>query len=68
MVPSLVLPLFQHYARDPGARPSADRPLAFVASINAIYVVCLAIMSVALAASLMRGRTRIEAPASSSTT
>jgi len=36
--------------------------------LNAIYLGCLALMGVALAASLMRGRTRIEAAAPTPTT
>lgn len=65
---ALLTVLFRHYAGDPDAVPGADRPVAFVASMNAIYVACLVFMCVALAASLMRGRTRIEVAASSSTT
>lgn len=65
---ALLTVLFQRYSGDPGARPSVDRPLAFVASMNAIHLVCLVVMGVALAASLMRGRTRIEAAASPLTT
>jgi EmrB/QacA subfamily drug resistance transporter len=65
---ALLTVMFRHYSGIPDARPSADRPLAFVASMNAIYLGCLALMCVALAASLMRGRTRIEAASSTTTT
>ena len=61
---SLLTVMFQHYSGIPGARPGADHPLAFVASMNAIYLVCFALVGLALAASLMRGKARIEAPAS----
>jgi len=60
----LLTVMFQHYSGMPGARPDADHPLPFVASMNAVYLVCFALVGVALAASLMRGRTRIEPPAS----
>ena len=60
----LLTVMFQHYSGIPGARPDPDQPLAFVASMNAIYLVCFALVGVALAASLLRGRTRIEAPPS----
>ena len=59
----LLTVMFQHYSGMPGARPDADHPLPFVASMNAVYLVCFALVGVALAASLMRGRTRIEPPA-----
>jgi EmrB/QacA subfamily drug resistance transporter len=60
----LLTVMFQRYTGTPGARPDPDQPLAFVASMNAIYLVCFAVVGVALAASLMRGRTRIEAAGS----
>jgi EmrB/QacA subfamily drug resistance transporter len=50
--------MFRYYARVPEAAPSAEHPLAFVSSMNATYLVCVALMLVALAASLMRGGTR----------
>jgi hypothetical protein len=56
--------MFQHDSGMPGARPGANHPVPFVASMNAIYLVCFALVGLAFAASLMRGRTRIEAPAS----
>ena len=65
---SLLTVMFRHYSGILDARPSADHPLAFVSSMNAIYLGCLALLCVALAASLMRGRTRIEAAASNPTT
>jgi MFS family permease len=61
---ALLTVMFQHYSGIPGARPDADHPHAFVASMNAIYLVCLALVALALAFSLLRGRTRIEAPTS----
>jgi MFS family permease len=61
---ALLTVMFQHYSGIPGARPDADHPRAFVASMNAIYLVCLALVALALAFSLLRGRTRIEAPTS----
>ena len=64
---ALLTVMFRYYSGIPDARPSADRPLAFVASMNAIYLGCLALMAVALAASFMRGRTRIEAAESTTT-
>jgi EmrB/QacA subfamily drug resistance transporter len=51
--------MFRYYAGVPEAAPSAERPLAFVASMNTTYLVCVALTLVALAASLMRGDTRI---------
>ena len=65
---SLLTVMFRHYSGILDARPSADHPFAFVSSMNAIYLGCLALLCVALAASLMRGRTRIEAAASNPTT
>jgi len=51
--------LFRYHSGNPDARPGAGEPLAFVASMNAIYFVCVALMVVALMASLMRGRDKI---------
>ena len=54
--------MFRYYSGIPDGRPSPENPQAFVAALNATYLVCLVLMLVALMASLMRGRTRIEAP------
>lgn len=58
---ALLTLLFQRYSGVSGARPGAHHPVAFVSSMNAIYVVCLALVAVALAASLMRGKARLDA-------
>jgi EmrB/QacA subfamily drug resistance transporter len=58
----LLTVMFQRYTGMPDARPGADHPAAFVASMNAIYWVCFVLVGLALAASLLRGRARIEAP------
>jgi MFS family permease len=52
---------FRYYSGNPDATPSAGDPAAFVASMNVTYAACLALMLVALAASLLRGGTKIEA-------
>jgi len=54
---------FRYYSGRPDATPGADDPAAFVASMNVAYAACLALMAIALAVSLMRGGTRIEAAA-----
>jgi MFS family permease len=59
---ALLTVMFRHYSGIPGARPGPEHPAAFVASTNAIYIACFALVGLALAASLMRGRTRIETP------
>ena len=47
---------FQHYSGSPGATPSAENPLAFVASINVTCLVALGLGLVAVCTSFMRGR------------
>ncbi|HEY3194417.1 MAG TPA: hypothetical protein VGK42_04200, partial [Candidatus Dormibacteraeota bacterium] len=58
---ALLTVMFRHYSGLAQATPSADAPVPFVAAMSATYVVCLGLMAVALAASLMRGGSRIEA-------
>jgi len=53
--------LFRYHSRNPEARPGAADPPAFVSSMNAIYLVCIALTVWALLASLMRGREKIGA-------
>jgi MFS family permease len=53
--------MFRYKTGIPDARPSAEDPVAFVFAMNGTYLVCVVLGAVALAASLMRGRTRIEA-------
>ena len=60
---ALLTVMFRHYSGIPDATPSADAPGPFVAAMSATYAVCLAVMTVALIASLMRGGRRIEAAA-----
>jgi MFS family permease len=57
---ALLTVAFRHYSGRPDAAPSAEVPDAFVAAINAVFLVCLTVMLVALAASLLRGGARIE--------
>jgi MFS family permease len=59
----LLTVLFRRYTGQPDRRPGPEDPLAFVASMNGIYLACAGLMVVALAASAMRGGARIEAPA-----
>ena len=58
----LLTVLFRLHTGLPDARPGAAHPLAFVSSMNAVYAVCMALMVLALLASLMRGRDRVTAP------
>ena len=60
---ALLTEMFRHYSGIPDATPSAAAPGPFVAAMSATYAVCLAVMTVALIASLMRGGRRIEAAA-----
>jgi MFS family permease len=64
----LLTVMFRYYSGIPDATPSPDNPLAFVSSMNATYAMCLALMSVALVVSLMRGGTKVEAAASTGIT
>jgi len=57
----LLTVMFRHYSGVPDASPSADAPGPFVAATSTTYAVCFVLMTVALAASLMRGGRRIEA-------
>jgi len=60
---ALLTAMFRHYSGIPDATPSAAAPGPFVAAMSTTYAVCLAVMTVALIASLMRGGRRIEAAA-----
>jgi EmrB/QacA subfamily drug resistance transporter len=60
---ALLTQMFRHYSGIPDATPSADAPGPFVAAMSATYAVCFVLMTVALAASLMRGGRRVEAAA-----
>jgi EmrB/QacA subfamily drug resistance transporter len=58
---ALLTQMFRHYAGVPDATPSAAAPGPFVAAMSATYAVCFGLMTVALAASLLRGGRRVEA-------
>ena len=60
---ALLTQMFRYYSGIPDATPSADAAGPFVAAMSATYAVCLAVMTLALAASLMRGGRRVEAAA-----
>jgi EmrB/QacA subfamily drug resistance transporter len=60
---ALLTQMFRHYSGIPDATPSAAVPGAFVAAMNATYAVCFGVMTLALAASLLRGGRRVEAAA-----
>jgi len=57
----LLTVLFRYHSGNPAAQPGAGDPPAFVSSMNAVYVVCAALMVLALLASLMRGRDKVAA-------
>ncbi|HET9488830.1 MAG TPA: MFS transporter [Methylomirabilota bacterium] len=59
----LLTVMFRHYAGIPGATPSAEVPGPFVAAMRATFAACLVLMTLALAASFMRGGRRVEAAA-----
>jgi len=59
--------VFWYRSAIPDARPGPDDPIAFVFAMNAIYLACIAVMLVALAASLMRGGARITAASTTTT-
>lgn len=59
--------VFRYRSAIPDARPGPDDPIAFVFAMNAIYLACIAVMLVALAASLMRGGARITAASRTTT-
>jgi EmrB/QacA subfamily drug resistance transporter len=52
----LLTVMFRYYSGLPAATPSADAAGPFVAAMATTYAICLVVMTVALAASLMRGR------------
>jgi EmrB/QacA subfamily drug resistance transporter len=56
----LLTAMFRYKAGLPEAPPSTADPVPFVFALNGTFLVCLGLGAVALAASLMRGRTRIE--------
>jgi EmrB/QacA subfamily drug resistance transporter len=58
---ALLTALFRRYSGIPDATPSADVPAPFVAAMNATCAVCFALVGLAVVASLMRGRQRVEA-------
>jgi len=60
---ALLTVMFRHHTGVPDATPTPEAPGPFVAAMNATYAACLALMALALAASLMRGGRRIAAPA-----
>jgi EmrB/QacA subfamily drug resistance transporter len=60
----LLTVMFRYKSGIPDATPSPENATVFVFSMNATYLVCVAMMVVALVASFMRGGTRIEAAAS----
>jgi EmrB/QacA subfamily drug resistance transporter len=60
---ALLTQMFRHYSGIPDATPSAHAPGAFVAAMGATYAVCFGVMTLALAASLLRGGRRVEAAA-----
>jgi EmrB/QacA subfamily drug resistance transporter len=58
---ALLTRMFRHYSGILDATPTADAPGPFVAAMSATYAACFLLMTVALAASLMRGGRRVEA-------
>jgi len=58
----LMTVLFRYHAENPEIGAGAGDPLAFVSAMNAVYVVCAALMIVALGASRLRGRDKIAGP------
>jgi len=58
---ALLTALFRRYSGIPDATPSADLPAPFVAAMNTTCIVCLVLVGLAVVASLMRGRHRVEA-------
>lgn len=57
----LMTTAFRHYTGTAGLAPTPDQPGPFVAAINATCLACATLVALALAASLTRGRARIEA-------
>ena len=62
---ALLTVMFRFYSGRPDATPTAAEPAALVSAMNAVFLVCVALLLVALLASLMRGRARVEAAAES---
>jgi MFS family permease len=60
----LLTVLFRHYSGIPDATPTAAAPGPFVAAMRTTYALCLILMALALAASLLRGGRRVDAAAS----
>ena len=58
----LLTVLFRYHSGPPTRARAPGIPPAFVSSMNAVYFVCMALMVLALLASLMRGRDRVAAP------
>ena len=58
---ALLTALFRRYSGIPDATPSADLPAPFVAAMNTTCAVCFVLVGLAVVASLMRGRQRVEA-------
>lgn len=54
---------FEYYSGTPGATPSAENPIAFVASMNLSYIAAAGVTLVALLTSLLRGSGKIRAAA-----
>lgn len=57
----LMTKAFRHYSGMADLAPTPDEPRAFVAAINTTCLACAGLVAVAYAASLTRGRARIEA-------
>jgi MFS family permease len=57
----LMTTAFRRYTGTVGVAPTPDDPVPFVAAINATCLACAVLVALALAASLTRGRARIEA-------
>jgi EmrB/QacA subfamily drug resistance transporter len=59
----LLTVMFRYYSGVADATPTAEAPAPFVAAINTTFAVCLALMTVGLLTSFLRGGRRIEPPA-----
>jgi EmrB/QacA subfamily drug resistance transporter len=57
----LLAVMFQYYSGAPGASPTPDNPLAFVSSMNAVYLGCVGLALLAFALSFLRGGRKIGA-------
>jgi EmrB/QacA subfamily drug resistance transporter len=58
---TLLTALFRHYSGLPDATPTPAQSAPFVAAMRATNALCLIVMALALAASLLRGGSRVEA-------